>query len=155
MTQAARVVFVCLGNICRSPTAHGIFRAKAEAAGLNVVIDSAGTGDWHIGSAPDNRSVRAAQSRGYDLSELRARQFTAADFSEYDLILAMDRANLRAIEAQRPTGNTTPVALFLDLIGQEDSDVPDPYLEGGFDHVLDLIEQGTDMLVARMEKGQG
>lgn len=155
MTQSARVVFVCLGNICRSPTAHGIFRDKAAQAGLNVVIDSAGTGDWHIGSAPDNRAVRAAQSRGYDLSDLRARQFSPADFTDYDLIFAMDRANLRAIEAQRPNGNTTPVALFLDLIGQHDSDVPDPYLDGAFDHVLDLIEQGTDMLVSRMKKGQG
>ncbi|PZX41174.1 protein-tyrosine phosphatase [Roseinatronobacter thiooxidans] len=155
MTQIKRVVFVCLGNICRSPTAHGIFRDKAAQAGLDVVIDSAGTGDWHIGSPPDRRATHAAHMRGYDLSDLRARQFTPADFNEFDLIFAMDRANQRDIEAQRPAGNTTPVQLFLNLTGQPGRDVPDPYFDGSFDQVLDMIEQGADMLVAQLQNGQG
>ena len=155
MTQIKSVIFVCLGNICRSPTAHGIFRDKAAQAGLEVVVDSAGTGDWHIGSPPDLRATRAAHMRGYDLSDLRARQFTAADFDAFNLIFAMDRANQRAIEAQRPSGNTTNVQLFLDLIGQKRGDVPDPYLDGSFEHVLDMIEHGADMLISRLEKGQG
>lgn len=155
MTEVARVVFVCLGNICRSPTAHGIFRDKAAQAGLEIVIDSAGTGDWHIGSPPDSRATRAAHMRGYDLSDLRARQFIVADFNKFDLIFAMDRANLRNIEAQRPAGNTTPVQLFLDLTGQQGRDVPDPYFDGSFDQVLDMIEQGADTLVAQLQNGQG
>lgn len=150
LIQAKRVIFVCLGNICRSPTTHGIFRDKAAQAGLDVVIDSAGTGDWHIGSPPDTRATHAAQARGYDLSDLRARQFTASDFDQFDLILAMDRANMRAIEALRPAKSMTPVLLFRELLGQPDSDVPDPYFDGSFDHVLDLIEEGADALLARM-----
>jgi protein-tyrosine phosphatase len=148
--RAKRVIFVCLGNICRSPTAHGVFRDKAAQAGLDVVIDSAGTGDWHIDSPPDARAARAALTRGYDLSDLRARQFTASDFEDFDLILAMDRANKRAIEAQRPTRSTTPVLLFRDLLDQPGEDVPDPYFDGSFDHVLDVIEAGSDALLRRL-----
>lgn len=144
------IQFVCLGNICRSPTAHGVFRAKARAVGLKVEVESAGTGSWHIGSAPDPRAQAEAARRGYDLSDLRAQQFTAQDFVRFDLIFAMDRANLRAINAQRPAGNATPVALFLDLLGQTNTDLPDPYYEGGFDHVLDLIERASDALIAQL-----
>ena len=151
MIQAKRIIFVCLGNICRSPTAHGVFRDKAAQAGLDIVTDSAGTSDWHIDSPPDRRATLAAQTRGYDISDLRARQFTALDFDQFDLILAMDRANKRAIEAQRPAGSTTPVLLFRELLGQHDSDVPDPYFDGSFDHVLDLIESGSDALLSRIK----
>lgn len=148
------ILFVCLGNICRSPTAHGVFRAKAQAAGVTVAVESAGTGGWHIGDAPDPRALRAAALRGYDLSDLRAQQFTPQDFDRFDLILAMDGANLRTITARRPAGNTTPVTLFLDLLGQQNTDLPDPYYEGGFDQVLDLIERGSDALIAQiMQKG--
>lgn len=154
--SGVRVLFVCLGNICRSPTAHGVFRAKVQATGLDIKIDSAGTGDWHIGAPPDRRAIQAAFTRGYDLSDLRARQFSADDFSNFDLIIAMDRANKRDIEALRPKGSVTPVTLFRDSLGQMGQDVPDPYLEGGFDHVLSMIEDGSDALLAQLhEKGQG
>jgi len=149
-----RILFVCLGNICRSPSAHGVFRAKARAAGLSITIDSAGTGSWHIGNPPDKRALKAAAARGYDLSDLRARQLTAADFSNFDRLYAMDRSNLRAIEALRPKGNTTQAVLFLDLLDQPQSDVPDPYYDNSFDHMLDLIERGADALVQDlMQKG--
>src|SRR5277367_5210517 len=104
MTPLRRVLFVCLGNICRSPTAEGVFRhlLEQEAPELQVEVDSAGTADYHIGAAPDPRSQRAALSRGIDLSGLRARQVTADDFARFDLILAMDGDNLRELEAMRP-----------------------------------------------------
>lgn len=150
MTQPPRILFVCLGNICRSPTAHGVFRARAQDAGFAVTVDSAGTGDWHIGSPPDRRSVQAAAQRGYDISDLRARQFTMQDFADFDLILAMDRANLRDINALRPKGDATPVRLFLDYADRPGQDVPDPYLQGGFDQVLKLIETGADGLITAL-----
>lgn len=142
-----RILFVCLGNICRSPTAHGVFRAKARLAGAQVTTDCAGTGDWHIGQPPDPRALRAARERGYDLSDLRARQFLPEDFGKFDLILAMDRANLRDIEAQRPKGSTTPAHLFGLYLDEQGRDIPDPYLSGGFDSVLTMIEQCADGLV--------
>ena len=157
MTQHSgppRILFVCLGNICRSPSAHGVFRAKARAAGLEVVTDCAGTGDWHIGQPPDARATRVARARGYDLSDLRARQFRLADFAAFDLILAMDRSNLRAIEAQRPPGNPTPVRLFRALAEPSETDVPDPYLTGGFDDVLSLIEACAGALVAELQRNR-
>lgn len=142
-----RILFVCLGNICRSPTAHGVFRQQAAQAGLSVMIDSAGTGDWHRGDPPDHRAIKAAAGRGYDLSDLRARQITAGDFTKFDRIYAMDRRNLRNIEALRPEGNTTPICLFLDLIGQSGQDVPDPYYDNSFEQMLDLIESGAEALL--------
>lgn len=148
------ILFVCLGNICRSPSAHGVFRQKVAQAGLTVTVDSAGTGDWHRGDPPDNRAIKTAAGRGYDLSNLRARQITSEDFTRFDQIYAMDRRNLRDIEALRSKGNTTPVALFLDLLGQSQSDVPDPYYDNSFEKMLDLIERGADALVRDlMQKG--
>ncbi|MGH8353146.1 MAG: low molecular weight protein-tyrosine-phosphatase, partial [Pseudomonas sp.] len=99
-----RVLFVCLGNICRSPTAEGVFRHKLREAGLEgrIEVDSAGTGDWHVGKPPDSRTRRAAQRRGYDLSPLRGRQVAAADFARFDLILAMDQRNLQHLQGLRP-----------------------------------------------------
>lgn len=141
MTQ--RILFVCLGNICRSPTAHGVFRAIAAARGLKVAVDSAGTGSWHLGKPPDPRAQAEALRRGYDISDLRARQAQATDFSRFDLILAMDMDNLAALERLRPAGNETPVHLLLDYAGQVAAEVPDPWYEGGFDHVLDLIEAAS------------
>jgi len=141
--MTTRILFVCLGNICRSPAAEGIFRTLAP----HVTCDSAGTGDWHIGKPPYGPMQQAALERGYDLSALRARQFHAGDFDGFDLILAMDAANLRDIEALRPTGNETPVRLFTDYYGDTTADhVPDPYFTRDFNAALDLIEQAAQGL---------
>ncbi|MBD1588901.1 low molecular weight protein-tyrosine-phosphatase [Pseudomonas typographi] len=149
-----RILFVCLGNICRSPTAEGVMRQKLAKAGLGqwVQVASAGTGDWHVGKAPDTRTQAAARQRGYELAGQRAQQVKAADFDHYDLILAMDHANLAQLERLRPTANQTPVALFLRYTGGPVDDVPDPYYGGsqGFEQVLALIEAGCDQLVAEL-----
>ena len=147
-----RVLFVCMGNICRSPTAEGVFRQRLHAAGLadQVTVDSAGTGDWHVGKAPDGRSSQAALRRGYDLSGLRARQATAADFERFDLILAMDYDNLGRLQALRPHGHGAELDLFLRRYQLALDEVPDPYYGGadGFEQVLGLIEQASDALLA-------
>lgn len=138
-----KVLCVCLGNICRSPSAEAVLRTKAPDWNL----DSAGTSDWHVGDAPYGPMRAAARARGYDLSGLRARQFRAADFDAFDLILAMDAENLMNIEALRPSGNQTPVQVFTDY-GPTDADhVPDPYYTRDFDGCLDLIEVCADGLV--------
>jgi protein-tyrosine phosphatase len=142
-----RLLVVCLGNICRSPAAEGVLRAMAAARGLSVTVDSAGTGGWHVGRPPHPPMVVAAGARGWDLSDLRARQVTPADFDRFDLILAMDRANLAALERLRPAGNGTPLRLFL---GAEE--VPDPYLDDSFDAALDLIESGAARLLDQFEQ---
>lgn len=144
------VLFVCLGNICRSPTAEGVFRARAHAAGLDVTIASAGTGAWHIGEPPDERAQGAALSRGYDLSGLRGAQVQADDFHTHDLILAMDEENLANLSALAPEGARAELRLFLDFApGLAVREVPDPYYGGadGFDRVLDMIEAASDGLI--------
>lgn len=148
---------MCLGNICRSPTAEGVFRrlAAEEAPGLALAVDSAGTGDYHLGEPPDLRSQRAARRRGIDLSGLSARQVRARDFDDFDLILAMDRNNLRDLEKIKPPGSRAQVRLFLDYAGEPDiSEVPDPY-EGGpedFERVLDLVTSGSRRLIDRLRR---
>ena len=145
------VLFVCLGNICRSPMAEAMARAAADRAGLEATFDSAGTGAWHVGEPPDRRAQAAARARGLDLSPLRARQAKAADFAAFDLILAMDRNNLAALQAIRPPGARAELRLFTSLIGPAaPADVPDPYYEGDFDGVLDLIETGAKGLIAEL-----
>ena len=150
-----RVLFVCLGNICRSPTAEGVLRHKLRIAGLTGQIDvaSAGTGDWHVGNPPDKRSQAAALRRGYDLSAQRAQQVTRADFSSYDLILAMDQSNLRNLKALQPAQGKAELDLFLRRYQSSVDDVPDPYYDGehGFEQVLDLIEQACDLLVIELK----
>lgn len=150
-----KVLFVCLGNICRSPTAEGVFRNRLRAAGLEdrVQVDSAGTGDWHVGKAPDGRTRQAAQRRGYDLSALRARQVEAADFQRFDLILAMDQSNLRNLQALRPANARADLDLYLRRFDLALDEVPDPYYGGedGFEQVLDLIEQASDALLAEIK----
>ena len=147
------LLFVCLGNICRSPAAEGVARHMAGASELNLEIDSAGTGDWHVGDPPYGPMQSAAKSRGYDLSRLRARQFHEGDFDAFDLILVMDRSNLRNVEALRPPGNATPVELFLDYApGQPVREVPDPYYTRGFDEALDLIELAGEGLLKKLRK---
>ncbi|MDR9750442.1 low molecular weight protein-tyrosine-phosphatase [Pseudomonas sp. SZMC_28357] len=150
-----RVLFVCLGNICRSPTAEGVLRHKLREAGLSeqVEVASAGTGDWHVGNPPDKRSQSAAKRRGYDLSAQRAQQVSRADFAAYDLILAMDNSNLRNLKALQPATGKAELDLFLRRYAGEVDEVPDPYYDGehGFEHVLDLIERASDLLVIELK----
>ncbi|MFA7895519.1 low molecular weight protein-tyrosine-phosphatase [Pseudomonas putida] len=150
-----RVLFVCLGNICRSPTAEGVLRHQLQAAGLadQVQVASAGTGDWHVGKAPDGRTLKAALARGYDLSKQRAQQVKAAHFAEYDLILAMDQSNLRDLRALRPHTTVGELDLFLRRYGSALDEVPDPYYGGadGFEQVLDLIETACQALVVEIK----
>ncbi|MEH6575769.1 MAG: low molecular weight protein-tyrosine-phosphatase [Amphritea sp.] len=154
------VLFVCLGNICRSPTAHGVFRALVDEQGLagHIAVDSAGTAAYHVGNAPDERSAAAALRRGYDLADLRARQAIVDDFAEFDYILAMDEQNLIDLESICPVDFSGHLGLFLELAPGQRRDVPDPYYGGsdGFDQVLDLVEQASHALLQkiRVELGQ-
>lgn len=147
-----RILFVCLGNICRSPSAEGVFAALADQAGLDAQVDSAGTSDWHIGNPPYGPMQAAAAKRGYDLSPLRARQFTAHDFDAFDLIIAMDEDNQKNIERLRPAGSQTPVKLMLDFADTPRSEVPDPYYTRDFNQALDLIEAASRGLIAQLEQ---
>ena len=152
-----KVLFVCLGNICRSPTADGIFREliKREKLDQKIIVDSAGTGDWHIGKAPDSRTVAAAKKRGYDLSVLRARQVITADFDEFDYVLAMDNSNLRDLHSLRPTHFSGHLGLFLDFgLRKTHREVPDPYYgdHDGFELVLDLVEEAAEGLLAHIRQ---
>ncbi len=147
-----RVLFVCLGNICRSPTAHGVFEALVKQRRLQelILVDSCGTGDWHVGHPPDRRAAAEAAGRGYDLSHLRARQVKAADFDCFDYILAMDRQNLADLEAMRPADFSGHLGLFLPFAGRgRHEEVPDPYYGGeeGFAEVLDLVEAASEGLL--------
>ena len=141
------ILFVCLGNICRSPTAEGVLRALSTRADLDLRIDSAGTAGWHIGNPPHDPAIGAARARAYDLSSLRARQIVAGDFNRFDLIIGMDAQNIADIEALRPTGNQTPVQLFLDYADVDDQAVPDPYYTRDYEGALDLIEAASRGLI--------
>ena len=152
-----KVLFVCFGNICRSPTAEGVFRhlLAQEAPELRVEIDSAGTAGYHIGHPPDLRSRRAAHARGIDLSGLRARQVAAEDFLRFDLILAMDRDNLEELEAMRPAESRARVQLFLEYAPElARTEVPDPYYGDarGFEEVLNLSAAASRGLIAALQK---
>jgi protein-tyrosine phosphatase len=147
------VLFVCMGNICRSPTAEGVFRERALAAGLDLHIDSAGTHGYHIGDPPDGRSARHAARRGYDLSALRARQVAAEDFARFDHVLAMDHDNLAMLRHSCPPEHRHKLKLFMEYASRSGSDVvPDPYYGGaqGFDLVLDYIEDAADGLISSL-----
>lgn len=155
--MAVRVLFVCLGNICRSPSAHGVFEDLVSKAGLQhkIEVDSAGTGDWHIGKPPDKRAMAAASKRGYDLSSLRARQFKADDLQQFDYVLAMDQENLRDMLAAKQAAPRGHVGLFLQFDkNSEYTEVPDPYYGGnkGFERVLDLIESASLGLLDHIQK---
>ena len=149
------VLLVCMGNICRSPTAEGVLRTLVEREGLagGFEIDSAGTHGYHIGAPPDSRASAAAQRRGYDLSALRARQVNELDFKHFDCILAMDRDNLSLLQRACPTEHRHKLGLFLEYAVNCDVDeVPDPYYGGqdGFEQVLDLVEDAARGLIAAM-----
>jgi protein-tyrosine phosphatase len=149
------VLFVCMGNICRSPIAEGVFRATLARARLEarVAADSAGIGNWHVGQPPDRRAIEAASRRGYDLSALRARQVEGADFERFGWILAMDRSNLEALEEIRPASFGGHLGLLLEFVPKAGvREVPDPYYGGieGFERVLDLVEPAAEALLTHV-----
>ena len=150
--KSTRVLFVCLGNICRSPTAEGVFRDLVASRGLanSIHVDSAGTSNWHVGQAPDPRAVEAASERGIDLSELRGRQAVTRDFAEFDYVIAMDHENYANLSRLATPQQQAKLHLFLEFAnGVSEVEVPDPYFgsAGGFPHVLDLIENASEGLL--------
>ena len=149
--KKVRVLFVCLANICRSPTAEGVFRQYVKQAGLarNIVVDSAGTSDYRIGEAPDARACDVASQRGYDLSGLRARQIEQKDLDEFDYIVAMDVDNIRALAPLCSPEHGRKVSLLTDYCSKPACTVPDPYTGGpeDFVHMLNLIEDAADGLL--------
>lgn len=150
-----RVLFVCMGNICRSPTAEGVFRQVVEQAGLleQIEIDSAGTHDYHIDEPPDRRAQAAARQRGIDLSRLRGRQATPVDFERFDYILAMDRENFVQLQSICPADHELKLRLFLEFApDRPEREVPDPYFGGdsGFERVLDMVEEASHGLLAHL-----
>jgi protein-tyrosine phosphatase len=146
------LLFVCLGNICRSPLAQGVFELRAAQAGLAVRVDSAGTGDWHIGHPPDKRSIAVAHAHGIDISQQRGRQITRQDFFEFDHIIVMDAQNLENCKKLCPEGATAQLARLLDFASG--GDVPDPYYgdSSDFETVLALIEAGSAGLIKTVQQ---
>lgn len=152
-----RVLFVCTGNICRSPTAEGVFRDLAAAAGHDGAIetDSVGLGGWHVGDPPDGRAIAAAGRRGIDLTDLRARQLEPADFEDFDLLLAMDRGHFRDMAGRVPPQHAGKVRMFMQAArGDPAPSVPDPYYgaSDGFEQVLDMIEEGARAWLREIEE---
>lgn len=157
--QNINVLFVCMGNICRSPTAEGVFRDLVMRSGMDGVIriDSAGTHSYHIGKSPDKRASAAAAKRGYDLSALRGRQVGEQDFLVFDYILAMDQENLANLKRICPSGQEHKVSLFLEYSRNfSEREVPDPYYGGsqGFEHVLDMVEDAAQGLLDKLVEAQ-
>jgi protein-tyrosine phosphatase len=153
--QRLSVLFVCMGNICRSPTAEGVFRKIVADAGMSdlIHIESAGTHAYHAGASPDHRAQQAAERRGVTLSHIRARRVSDEDFEAFDYILVMDRHNLEELQQRVPEQHKHKVRLFLDFAGSPQTDeVPDPYYGGaaGFELVLDLVEQASERLLRRL-----
>jgi protein-tyrosine phosphatase len=152
-----KILFVCLGNICRSPTAEAVFRVVAarEAPELMIEVDSAGTAGYHVGEPPDLRTRQAASRRGYDMSPLRARIVEPRDFEDFDLILAMDSENLKVLNHRAPVHTRDRVHLFLEFAPDAaTTEVPDPYYGGpnGFEEVLDLVEAATQGLLQHLRQ---
>jgi protein-tyrosine phosphatase len=159
MKQQKRVgvIFVCMGNICRSPTAEAVFRDYVEKAGLleSIHIDSAGTHNYHIGDPPDARTQHAARRRGYDMSKLRGRQVESEDFLRFDYVLAMDEANLANLKLLRPDDAQSHLGLFLEFAERHrEREVPDPYFGGadGFERVLDMVEDAANGLLKHIRE---
>lgn len=151
-----RILFVCLGNICRSPVAEVVARTEFARVGLDIAVASAGIGDYHVGQGADARAVVSARAHGYDLSAHCARQIAGVDFGRFDALLAMDRANLRALAGCCPQRYSGKLALFLPFAGIEAPDqVPDPYFgeAEGFERVIELARDGANGLIARCANG--
>ncbi|MBO1256190.1 low molecular weight phosphotyrosine protein phosphatase [Alteromonas sp. 5E99-2] len=148
------VLFVCLGNICRSPTAEAVFRHKAKEAGLDIEIDSAGTHGYHIGKAPDKRSQDVGKARGYSFKGVKCRRVDGSDFEKFDYILAMDDSNHEKLLEKSESEFHNKIMHLLDFTAHEDKEVPDPYYGGlkGFELVLDLIEEASDGLIKTIQK---
>ena len=151
-----RILFVCLGNICRSPSAEGVFASRLQQSALaqQVQIDSAGTGGYHTGEPPDRRATAAALKRGYDLRAQRARAVADEDFSRFDLILAMDQSNLDNLRARAPANAKAQLGLFMAFAPDWPAEVPDPYYGGddGFEQVLDMLEAASAGLLEHLAK---
>ena len=154
-----KVLMVCLGNICRSPLADGLLRKKVADHGLSIEVDSAGTGDWHVGQAPDERMRATAKLNGLSIDDLRGRQFVQEDYDLFDRIYVMDQSNYEnVIKLARNEEDITKVDLFLNLSHPgEDMEVPDPYFGGeeGFQHVYDLVDDATDQLIKEFKTIDG
>ena len=159
-TASTRILMVCTGNICRSPTAEGVLRAKLQRAGLQgrVLVDSAGTQGFHTNEPPDARAVRAAAQRGYQISSIRARPMRPEDFATFDWLLAMDQSHVDWLRKRSPPHAAGRISLLMPFSRQQPNaqDVPDPYYGGlaGFEHVLDLVEDACEGLVERLRAGQ-
>ncbi|WP_167285403.1 low molecular weight protein-tyrosine-phosphatase [Marilutibacter alkalisoli] len=156
VAEPVRLLVVCLGNICRSPMAEGVLRARIAASPLagRVEIDSAGTGDWHVGEPPDRRAVAKAREHGIDIGDLRARQFSPADHQRFDWLLCADRSNLRDVRAMSPDGARARSALLLEWAGQGvDADIPDPYTGGAshFEEVFQLLDRAAAGVIERLQ----
>ncbi|MDF2180802.1 low molecular weight protein-tyrosine-phosphatase [Neptuniibacter sp. CAU 1671] len=151
-----RILFVCLGNICRSPTAHGVFEELIRQQGMTefVEVDSAGTAAYHIGNPPDSRSARVAKQRGFPLDHLRARQVSPDDYQQFDYILTMDKQNLAELKRGCPAGFQGHLGLFLDFCQAPESEVPDPYYGGadGFEKVLNLVIDASRGLIHHLQQ---
>jgi len=159
LQQPVKVLFVCMGNICRSPTAHGVFQSLVDEQGLgeSIQVDSAGTHSYHIGSPPDLRSQAVARSRGIDLTGLRARRFVTTDFIEFDYLLGMDHTNLADMLALKPDATSARVKLMLEYSDRyQQQEVPDPYFgDDGFDQVFDMIDNAARGLLRDIRSQHG
>jgi protein-tyrosine phosphatase len=154
--EKTRVLFVCMGNICRSPTAEGVFRHYVNEAGLGheIEVDSAGTHAYHVGEAPDRRSMAAAERRGVSLADIRARRVSDSDYERFDYIIAMDEDNQSRLLDQAPSEHHSKVSLFLSYSAGEETEVPDPYYGGaaGFERVLDLVEDASKSFLESIKR---
>ncbi|AGH45337.1 low molecular weight protein-tyrosine-phosphatase [Paraglaciecola psychrophila] len=152
-TNTPSVLFVCLGNICRSPSAEAVFKTKAADIGLVIEIDSAGTAGYHKGAAPDKRSQAVGMERGYSFKGLKCRKVVQQDFEKFDYILGMDNQNIASLLEACPEELQHKVTLLLSFSDAEEREVPDPYYggKGGFEYVLDLIEQGADGFIKHLK----
>jgi protein-tyrosine phosphatase len=153
-----KILMVCLGNICRSPLADGLLRHKVQREGISATVDSAGTANYHVGGPPDERMTETAMNNGIDISYLRARQFEVPDFDNFDLIYVMDQSNYSNVtRLARNENDINKVKLILLELGESEriSEVPDPYYggQGGFDHVFDLLDRATDVIIEKLKNG--